>query len=845
MKIRLASGFGCLFLCAQLGLVDSSYAQEAQQYPQTDPAPVADAAAAPAAVDAAPAADAAAPVADATAPADAAATADAATDAAPVAAAPDAPATDSPKASSGIKNRLVEEVVVTAQKREQNLQKVPSSVQAFSGATLDAKGVADVKDLQLVTPGLTYDSMASYSIIFIRGVGGDAFQAGIDSSVATYIDGLYLPFTFSSAQALGDVKDIEVLKGPQGTLYGRNAIAGAITVKLKEPTPDYGGSILAQYGDYNDTKTKLSVHGAVPFTNDTLSLSGSFLYENHDAYDIYAIDPSQKYHPYRNIGYRGAAKWDPIDHLDIQFSYYDLKSQDADSVVTVLTKAAPLFKPVLTPIDIPHESGNQTNVGVFGHTHIANATITSSLVDWFDQKLILGHSSAHSDIFFDYDSAPEPVLDISALPNTEKSDSAEMIFTSNPVTSPDWLEWIGGLYYEDTTKTGRYPVKIEPEALALGVLGSAQFGGQSPLCQIVLSLGVNCTANPNNGGQPIVELPLTSGIFNQAKSVYGQLTAHFTEDASIVLGGRASTEKGRLNYSTVDARLILPNGSTTPTNTIISYRKQEHVWNSFTPNAGLNYQLTRDILLYYKYSEAFKSGNFNGLNINNPPQRVEPELASGNEIGFKSELFDDRSVKLNGAVFTTTITNAQEQTLSLTSGGVTSLQNAASYTVSGAETEVTWFATEQLVFDTSVVFLHGRYNDFHGRGFTADTGLDNEDLNFTGNKTVRTPTITATASVNYTFPLIFGFQGEAAADGYYNSGFYYDPLNTLPQPHYFIANARFGIYDPRTHVRLTGFGKNLNDGVYYQQRYRQDFGDTAIYGAPRTYGVTLTWDFGA
>jgi iron complex outermembrane receptor protein len=172
---------------------------------------------------------------------------------------PDESPAEEASESQGPKSRLLEEIVVTAQKREENLQEVPSSVQAFSAGQLDAQGVSDIKDMQLVTPGLTYDSMASYSIIFIRGVGGDAFQAGIDSSVATYIDGLYLPFTFSSAQALGDVKQVEVLKGPQGTLYGRNAIAGAIKVELKEPCSDeYCGDVLQQFGNFNDTKTKLS-----------------------------------------------------------------------------------------------------------------------------------------------------------------------------------------------------------------------------------------------------------------------------------------------------------------------------------------------------------------------------------------------------------------------------------------------------------------------------------------------------------------------------------------------------------------------------------------------------------
>ncbi len=745
----------------------------------------------------------------------------------------------------GAKNRLIQEVVVTAGKREQNLQKVASSVQAFSGETLDAKGISDVKDLAQVTPGLNYDSMASYSIIFIRGIGGDAFQAGIDSSVATYIDGLYLPFTFSSAQALGDVKDIEVLKGPQGTLYGRNAIAGAITVQLKEPSTVTNLDILAQYGNYKDYKTKVSLGGAVPFTNNTLAASGSFLYEDRHAFDTDFVDPASKYHPFRNVGFRGALKWDPIEHTDIQASYYDLKSQDADSVATELLTVAPAFQGVLTPNSTPHTSGNSNNVGVHASTRIFMITALDQHVDWFDSKLILGHSQARSSITFDYDSAPEPVLDISALPNTAKSDSAELILTSNPVNTPEWLQWIGGFYAENTEKTGRYPVTVDAIALGVGTAGSAQFGGASPVCTFLeAEINFDCDANTNTNKNPLVQVPLTSGIYNAARSIYGQATSNITDQLAFVVGGRASTELGRLNYSTVNFRLVAPDGTTTPTGTAISYRKQSHTWVSFTPNAGLNFQLDRDILLYYKFSEAYKSGNFNGLNINDPPTRVEPELAQGNEAGFKTEWFSDHSLKVNGAVFTTTVTNAQEQTLSLTSGGVTSLQNAAAYTVRGVELEINWFALESLALGVNGDVLHGRYSDFHGRGFeTNTTGLDNENLDFTGKHTVRTPTVSGDAYVNYTFDLPLGLTGEAASDVFYNSGFFYDPLNTVTQPSYYEINAHFSVFDPRSNIRLTAFGKNLNDAVVFSQKYAQDFGVTGFYGAPRTYGLTLTWSY--
>ncbi|MGQ0697291.1 MAG: TonB-dependent receptor [Panacagrimonas sp.] len=798
----------------------------------------------------------------------------------------------------GVRNRMLEEIVVTAQKREENLQEVPSSVQAFSSGQLEASGINDIKDLQLITPGLTFDSMASYSIIFIRGVGGDAFQAGIDSSVATYIDGLYLPFTFSSAQALGDVKQIEVLKGPQGTLYGRNAIAGAIKVELKEPCNDgYCGDILQQFGNYNDTKTKLGFSGPVPFTDNTVSFGVSGLYQDHEAHTIYALDNDVTYRPYRNASSRGVLRWEPNEDFDIQGSYYDVRQQDTDSVATVLLKASPAFQLALTPIDRPHESGNQENVGVEAISRIITVGATARWVPWFDIRLVYGDITAESTIRFDYDSAPEPVLDISAIPNTAESKIAELIFSSNPAETPDWLEWIGGIYYEDTLKTGRYPIFVEPIALGLGIAGNTQtnsdgvevlttsaqalaatlanfglidantaseIGQNGALCGIFQGIGGDCNADANTNQNIFLEVPLSSGVTTDALAAYAQFTFHVSEKTSVVLGGRYSTEDRDLLYSKIGARLNIPAGAglggiipilneiiapddfQSGTFTAVSFKPQTHTWNSFTPNLGLNYKLNDETLFYYRYAEAFKSGNFNGLNVTDPPDRIEPELAATNELGMKTELLDDNSIKLNVALFTTKINNAQVQNLSLASGGVTSLQNAGTYVVKGAELETSWFLTESLVVSLSGVYLDGEYVDFIGRAFKAPPdgiGFSDEQIDFKGNKTVRTPEFTGTLAINYTFPFFFGLEAEVGGDVYANDGFFYDPLNSLEQVAYQIWSARAGLFDPRSNIRLTFFGKNLTDDVFFTNKYRQDFGDTGIYGAARTYGAFVSWSF--
>ncbi|QHS10291.1 TonB-dependent receptor [Sinimarinibacterium sp. NLF-5-8] len=758
---------------------------------------------------------------------------------------------------SAPRSRLVEEIVVTAQKREQDLQEVPLSVNAFSGAQLDAQGVRDIKDLQLVTPGLQYDSMASYSLIFIRGIGSDGFQSAADSSVATYIDGLYIPFTTQSAQALGDVRQVEVLKGPQGTIFGRNAIGGAISVMLKEPDQEaWGGEVLQEFGNYNAMRTKLSVSGPL---GDTLAVSLAGLYSRRDSTMHNYVDPSKDYIVTQNVGVRGAVKWSPSDDFDFLISYYDLDSRGADDVITQLLEVAPLFRAVGTPHNVPHESGNHEGVGVFSRTKITNITMESRAIPWFDLKAVYGNIDFRSDIVFEYDSFEEPVLDISALPNLAKSDSIELIFNSNSEVTPDWLQWTGGLYYESSSKPGRYEVKVDALAIGCQLLNPSLGITLEFLEQLLnnLNLGLfDCAASNVGNKNPLVEAAMNSAVDTEAMAAYGQLTFFVTDTVSLQMGGRFARETRELAYSTVTANVLdvpiigdifgdlipgMDNGLAA-----VSFNPQKHTWNSFTPNAGVNWQITPDIMVYLRYAEAFKSGNYNGLSLIKTPDRVEPELAASKEIGVKSKMFDGR-VTANMSIFTTQMTNAQVQNLALTSGGVINLFNAASYKVEGAEFELSWFPIDSLAFGITGVYLKGRYGEFVGQGFDPAPpffGLSRMNIDFSGNTTVRTPEFTGTTYFNWTFPLLWELEGELGGDIYYNSGFFYEPLNTVTADAYKIINARFGIYDPQHDVRVTFWGKNLTDDVFFTQKYRHDFGVTGIYGAPRTYGVTVSWQFG-
>ena len=209
------------------------------------------------------------------------------------------------------KSRLVEEIVVTAQKREENLQDVPISVQAFSGEMLDALGVGDQTDLQRITPGLNVTNQVSYVMTFLRGVGTDATIAA-EPSVATYIDGIYYPFASNLAQNFGAVDRIEVLKGPQGTLYGRNASGGSINFITRAPADTRDAQLELTYGSFETVRAQGHVN--LPMGDSAARIA--FIASEGDGYIRNSVD-DRRFAEEDYWGVRGSLRLAPTEDLRI------------------------------------------------------------------------------------------------------------------------------------------------------------------------------------------------------------------------------------------------------------------------------------------------------------------------------------------------------------------------------------------------------------------------------------------------------------------------------------------------------------------------------------------------
>ena len=729
-----------------------------------------------------------------------------------------------PAETAGPRRVGIEEIVVTAQKREENMQDVPISIQAFGGEELDARGVLNPQELQRITPGLVYDyGPGGFSIIYIRGVGSDAFLPGNDLSVATYVDGVYFPVAHGNARELDEVERIEVLKGPQGTLFGRNSTGGAINIVTREPSDELTASMAGTFGNLDENRLKAFVSGPLPFG---FSFSASGLYGRRD--DYYDVHPASVVREFPNETQKGARlklRWAPFEIFDATAAAQLLDSNGLGTALNNMLEPSPLSN-VLGITAKPDRQG-ALDVEPFQRNRMRVAYLTTTLHPrWFDVKNIVSYQEVRNRAQFDFDGSEMPIVGFyTTKPLFGDSFTEELQILSNENTPfADWLEWIAGFYFiKSSAGFKRLDVTVGdlPELTALGFPDLALPGVTNATVGLV---GILDTLSP-------------AGFF--------QGTLRPLDWVDVTFGGRYLTEKREIRRN---SSLLDVNGNVTP---LFVFPDRERDDSNLSPKAVLSVRplepfgidVAEELMTYFSWSKGFKSGTYNILNINEPGDEVESEEVTTYELGVKSEFLDGR-VRANGALFRNEIKDLQSQFISLLSGGTTNLDNAGEATIEGFELEVIAGLLRDLYLNIGATYLDGVYDDFrNASGFDPQTGLFTTNVDNTGNTIVRTPEWTVSSGLVYTLDVWRGVV-EAGADVYYNSGYFFDTQNTAEQPSYWLANARLGyLYEP-WNLRVTGYGLNVNEADYYLTKFVADFGVTGKLALPATYGVRIDWQFG-
>ncbi|MEM8696444.1 MAG: TonB-dependent receptor [Pseudomonadota bacterium] len=725
-------------------------------------------------------------------------------------------------------------IVVTARRREETLQETPISITAFDADALTDRGISNLSGIGDFTPNLVFDQGtgntggSTTSQIYIRGIGQADFLFTTEPGVGIYVDGVYLPRSIGSIMDLVDLERVEVLRGPQGTLFGKNSVGGAVNIVTRRPQPEFEGRISATYGSFD----RIDIAGSVnmPLIDDTLLASVAFSSRDRDGY-VRRVNDGSRLGGINSTGLRGQLLWEPTPNFGILVAAdYTRKREDsiANTLIDVDQSGSliglynALVAPTLGTVyddrfisDGPFESFgtgfNRSDLNLWGISATATLELESitikSITAYREQEAIFGADSDHSPLrFFE-----QSVFD------EQEQFSQELQISGTAVD--DRLDWILGAMYFGETGFDEYRIAFAPglfdalEALPPGVIP-----------------GLGGAGNPVHPSLDFDGL-LTSQIDNDSYSAYGHFSFDITDRFS-VSGGLRYTSDEKDFASRFDR---LSAGVTTHD------VETGDSWSAWTPRIGIEYDWSDDLMTYASVARGFKSGGFNGRPTTEfvAVTPFAPEFVWTYEIGFNS-MFADRRVILNGAAFYSDYTNLQ--LLSITSdpqGGIVALiENAGKARIMGFELELTAMPVPGLRFDAGLGYIDAEYTEL-------DPGVNTITLD---DDLVKTPEWSLTLGAEYTADLSDDWQLTVRGDYAYRSTVQHVADNNplLEQPGYGVVNARIAFGPSDDSWELAVFGTNITDKLYITNGLSQadTLGTTDVsYARPREWGVSLSARF--
>lgn len=778
--------------------------------------------------------------------------------AAPVPSAPAAAGADTTGAGSAAettatagparKNAMVEEIVVTAQKREESLATVPISIQAFSPAALAERGIDNQIGLSRAVPSLDVGQQAGFATVFLRGIGTEAFLTA-DPSIASYVDGVYFPFSPTFVQDFSGVQRVEVLKGPQGTLFGRNASGGAISVTSYSPSfTDRTADVDLTAGNFGLIKPRL--YANFPITS-TFAVNLAAYYSQSDS----TLSPNSRSagQPLReeyNQGLRLKARWAPLDNLDIQVGWTRTLKQGNGAIGQNL-HPSPLAQLLgITPPSDPRDVQVDERLYGVAQTRLLNAQITYN-APWLDIKL-LGSTQHDSLVYnYDFDGSAEPLVSFNVPGQPADVRQGELQLISNKsMPWSDWLDLTGGVFLFRNVQ-GFDPVDVTVGNIQLANL-PAPLNALPPLTIAGVTLGKGRA----------YEVQCEAQVRTISDGYYLQATTRFTDWVALTLGARAQREFRGLYKSTVDliagttdVGQVIDNGPLINYTTAHDRQGNEVPGYATThgvePKVSLDFHpFLDDTMIYMSWQIAKKAHAYNAFAIYETPQYIKPEKTTASEIGLRTPLLDG-TMHLNLAAFYYRIQDLQTQYVSLVTGGALAFENAPLATSKGIDfdfvQEIFPSHIDGLALSVNGAFLNAKFGNYpDASGYQPGTELFTQNNNFTGNQQTRSPHFSGSVALTKLWTLD-SHEFEVGGDYYRNNGFYYSASNdpNYRQPGYGLLGAfvRYKFVPWDLDFRL--YGRNLTNQFYTQGVISTDFGGVFTIAPPREFGGTISWKFGS
>jgi iron complex outermembrane receptor protein len=725
-------------------------------------------------------------------------------------------------ASASTESFGLEEITVTARKREENLQTAPLSITAFSSKGLEDRGVTNISEIAQFTPNLTFRNTSaiaatsSASSIYIRGIGQQDWALPTDPGVGVYLDGVYVARSIGGVLDMLDVQRVEVLKGPQGTLFGRNTIGGAINFVSKKPDFNkMAGSAEVIIGRFNRTDVRFSFN--VPFSDTfAANFAGSRKYAEGYVKNLNPGGP--------DLGGTGvwtgraAFRWKAAENFEVNFSVDGTHEREgpAANVLMAVDENA-IFVQIANGLFPINHFGQVPDAICLNQSNPARLTDKTC----YNSQWIAGPFTTYST-----HQSPNPFTN-SQIPGHPVSpdtgiDSFGTALDLNwdvndglTIKSISSYRRVSGFWSRDGDHSPLVVLQTSNYFTQHQISEELQFQGKAVDNKLKWIVG-GYYFQEKGHHIDIVELPgavFNSGgyVNNDNKAIFGQATYDFTQVFSATVGGRYTDEKKRFHpKSTVgqDSGLGIPAGTL-----VLPDEEGELHTKKATPYINLAAHVTPDAMVYGTFSQGFKSGTFTQRVF--PPRpdvpSARPEKVSSFEVGFKTT-WDDNRIRLNGALFWTDYKDMQVNVSEaspdnpLAIGIIT--RNAAKARIKGGELELNAMPVRNLSIDAGLGYIDAKYTSLDPSAVAAGLTL--------GSLLVNTPKWTVTAGVAYTIELPAQWQITPRVDYIYTDTIANDANNTpmLVQGPTSVFNASLRLNDPSALWTITAMVKNLTDKTY-------------------------------
>jgi len=779
-------------------------------------------------------------------------------------------------------------IVVTANKRVQDMQDVSIAMSALGGEQLADRGISNLQDIQQAVPAVTFGNDFNQAKVFIRGVGANTSTTGSSTGVALHVDGAYVARAEAQLTSLFDLERVEVLRGPQGSLYGRNAVGGSINLITRRPTDDLSIDAQLTYGNYSTLQAEAGVGGPI-VEGVSFRVAGRF-----DLRSGYGVDPVNGWDvddSNRRMA-RAHLLFDisPDAELLLTGEYF---TQSDNSGAVHYAEAAFPGVARLAPLGTggfatnPRDLSSDEPPSVETETYSFTANFSIGLSDNLRLTNLANYRKFDTQLIQDLDiSSVISRLPAATTVQTRTIDSEQYSNELQLAIDTDIVAGVFGVYYFHERQLPRDQVGLSSyvgmasNITTLATRPVVIDGVPAPVGSVSLA-DADYMCGFADGTAPN-RVCLRSNLGTDAYAAFGQL--NFDMGAALGLEGLTIKLGGRYSRESVDSAnpsiILTANGNpavATVLRTTTAGTFRERTFKDFTPELGLTYAASPDILLYYTYSEGFKAGS--GENAAGSTTIVRPESVINHEIGAKLQLFD-RALTLNLAGFTYELTDLQ---INKTVGGgpagfTTIFENAAETSATGVEADFVFEAAEFLRFSGGVSYVDSKYDDFitvdpldpvnvAQAGQPAYNAVTNPSptafggpcpagsldafgpcrIQLAGNPTRNTPTWSYSLRGEFDVPVDLNGTVTLSGDLYGRSDVFFTEFFRLSEGSeaYTMFDAALRWEDRDNAMFAQVYVRNLTDELRKSSTFALSTGRVigATYLAPRTYGLTVGYRY--